>query len=100
MKVKDLQIEAMQRAQALMQQRLKQAEDAINEYMANPILDPTSHTLPASTTATSVLRQPIPNSRRLEHTIPADVTTQRSTQLDDLELLDFTVLAYAFAYHT
>ena len=42
LKVKDLQIEAMQRAQALMQQRLKQAEDAINEYMANPILDPTT----------------------------------------------------------
>ena len=26
-----------------LQQRLKQAEDAINEYMANPILDPTTH---------------------------------------------------------
>ena len=25
-----------------MQQRLKQAEEAINEYMANPILDPTT----------------------------------------------------------
>ena len=43
LKVKDVQIEAMQRAQTLMQQRLKQAEDAINEYMANPILDPTTH---------------------------------------------------------
>ena len=32
----------MQRAQTLMQQRLKQAEDAINEYMANPIMDPTT----------------------------------------------------------
>ena len=44
LKVKDLQIEAMQKAQTLMQQRLKQAEEAINEYMANPIMDPTTKT--------------------------------------------------------
>ena len=44
LKVKDLQIEVIQKAQTLMQQRLKQAEDAINEYMANPIMDPTTET--------------------------------------------------------
>ena len=41
-KARDLQSEAMQGTQTLMQQRLKQAEEAINEYMANPILDPTT----------------------------------------------------------
>ena len=42
LKAKELQIKAMQRAHTLMQQRLKQVEEAINEYMANPILDPTT----------------------------------------------------------
>ena len=42
LKAKDLQIEALQRAHTLMQQRLKQAEEVIDKYMANPILDPTT----------------------------------------------------------
>ena len=44
LKAKDLQLEAIQRAQTLMQQRLKQAEDAINKYMAHQILDPSMET--------------------------------------------------------
>ena len=42
LKAKDIQLEAIKKAQTLMQHRLKQAEDAINEYMAHPIIDPTT----------------------------------------------------------
>ena len=42
LKAKNIQLEATKRAQTLTQHRLKQVEEAINKYMANPILDPTT----------------------------------------------------------
>ena len=44
LKAKEIQIEAIKRDQTLTQYWLKQAKEAINEYMANPILHPTTKT--------------------------------------------------------
>lgn len=39
---KDIQLDATQRTQSLTQQRGKQAEDTVNEYLADSIVDPTT----------------------------------------------------------
>ena len=40
-KANDIQLEATKRAQTPTQHQLKQAKEAINKYMTNPIVDPT-----------------------------------------------------------
>ena len=44
LKAKDFHLEASKKAQTIIQQRLKQAEETINEYLENPICDPTTET--------------------------------------------------------